>query len=127
MPDFVLRIATGPMAGQIIPLDSEFSVGRAETGHGNLGDDSQLSRHHARFRRIDTGQVLVEDLGSTNGTQVNGERISAPRTLNPGDSITLGRTTLELHADSPAGTDAAHTAGAAPVPAAAAPAAAAPG
>src|SRR5205085_24500 len=126
MADFVLRITSGPMAGQIIPLDNEFSVGRAETGHGNLGDDSQLSRHHARFRRLDTGQVLVEDLGSTNGTHVNGERIAAPRILAPGDTVTFGRTSLEFHADSPAGTDAARTAGAAPAPGAAPPAAAVP-
>ncbi len=39
---------------------------------------------------------MVEDLGSTNGTLVNEERISEPRTLAPGDTIKVGTTTLQL-------------------------------
>jgi len=51
-----------------------------------------VSRRHAELRRED-GQVLISDLGSTNGTLVNGQPVTAAR-LADGDRITLGRTTL---------------------------------
>ena len=49
------------------------------------------------------GSALVEDLGSTNGTTVNGQRLSRPRVIHPGDRVLLGQTTLELHG--PVGAD----------------------
>src|SRR3954447_13604087 len=62
---------------------------------GTLGGDTEISRRHARFRRAPDGRIVVEDLNSTNGTLVNGQRIAGPRVLAPGDRITVGRTTLE--------------------------------
>ena len=56
--------------------------------------DNEISKRHAVFRPVGEG-VQVEDLGSTNGTFVNGERISA-RPLDVGDTIRLGGTTLRL-------------------------------
>jgi pSer/pThr/pTyr-binding forkhead associated (FHA) protein len=54
--------------------------------------DTNVSRRHARIYRDGT-DVVVEDLGSTNGTKVNGVRV-ARKVLSPGDRILLGRSTL---------------------------------
>ncbi len=52
-----------------------------------------VSRRHARLRRLD-GNLVIEDLGSSNGTFVNGEKISTPKSLKDGDRISFG--TVEL-------------------------------
>lgn len=90
-----LRIVNGAWAGQLIPLDEDFVVGRGESGIGNLDGDSELSRRHARFRRTG-GQVIIEDLGSENGTFIGGQRVYGRRALAPGDTIAMGRTVLQL-------------------------------
>ncbi|MEA2478780.1 MAG: hypothetical protein QOJ07_702 [Thermoleophilaceae bacterium] len=91
-----LRIVSGASIGSTIDIDGDFIVGRGETGMGNLAGDPEISRRHARFRRTGDGQVLLEDLGSTNGTFVNGQRLTAPALLNPGDRISLGHTVLQF-------------------------------
>ena len=65
---------------------------------GRLGDDRQISRRHAVIRRSDGG-LTIEDLGSSNGTRVNGRLISGATQLRPGDRIELGNTTLEVRGD----------------------------
>jgi predicted component of type VI protein secretion system len=65
-------------------------IGR-DVGNTVVIPDTEISRQHARLTRSPAGYV-VEDLGSTNGTFVNGERISAARVLNPGDLIAFGET-----------------------------------
>ena len=92
----VLRIVNGAAAGTEVVLDGEFVVGRGETGQGNLANDTEISRRHARFHRVDGGRFVVEDLGSTNGTLVNGRPVSGPTTLKSGDEITLGQTLLRF-------------------------------
>lgn len=57
--------------------------------------DRNVSRRHAQIRSVD-GRYAVADLGSTNGTRVNGAIISGPRELRPGDEITLGNTVLRF-------------------------------
>ena len=70
------------------------TVGRAAGCHIALPDDTFVSQLHARvFER--SGQVYVEDLGSTNGTYVNGHRVSAPTPMHRGDSLQVGSTILE--------------------------------
>jgi pSer/pThr/pTyr-binding forkhead associated (FHA) protein len=96
VPGQQLRVVDGPAAGGELPVDRDFTIGRSETGPGNLGNDPEISRQHARFRLLDSGDVLIEDLGSTNGTFVNGERIAAPRMLAPGDTIKMGQTTVQF-------------------------------
>jgi hypothetical protein len=68
--------------------------------------DPNVSRHHAELRRGADGSWEVVDLGSTNGTKVNGQRIGSPHQLQNGDEITLGSTTLQFDVSS-AGRDAA--------------------
>jgi len=56
-------------------------------------DDPNVSRQHAEIRPRGGSWVLT-DLGSTNGSQLNGRRLAAPTVLKPGDEIELGTTTL---------------------------------
>jgi len=67
-------------------------MGREE-GIDIVLQDPESSRQHARVA-WQGGQFIVEDLGSTNGTFVNGIQITAPQVLNPGDSIGIGQTAL---------------------------------
>ena len=95
MSDLILEIVEGSEAGRQIPLDSVVDVGREPSLPLHLDDDTQVSRRHARIA-VQGGQVVVEDLGSTNGTYVNDQPISSPRSLNPGDKVRIGLTVLEL-------------------------------
>jgi len=80
--------------GTTFDLGAEVTVGRAAGCHIALPDDTFVSQLHARvFER--SGQVYVEDLGSTNGTYVNGHRVSAPTPMRKGDSLQVGSTVLE--------------------------------
>ncbi len=98
MPGESLRVRSGPAAGKEIDLADEFVIGRGEDEEGRLGDDEELSRQHARVARTPEGQLQVEDLGSTNGTFVNGTRIAGPQALTPGDVLRVGTSELELTA-----------------------------
>jgi pSer/pThr/pTyr-binding forkhead associated (FHA) protein len=76
-----------------VPLwAGRLTVGRADSNNLPIKDDA-VSRVHASVERI-AGQYLVRDLGSSNGTFVNGERIIADRTLHPDDEITVGHTRI---------------------------------
>ncbi|MBW3565531.1 MAG: FHA domain-containing protein [Acidobacteria bacterium] len=66
-------------------------------------DYSGLSRHHATVRFAD-GEIILEDLGSKNGTWLNGRRIEAPELLRHGDRIRIGTVVLEFRADGRADT-----------------------
>lgn len=81
-------------AGRSYPLDREATLGRAPVNTVALPEDSFVSSIHARLWR-QADQVVVEDLGSTNGTFVNGVRLSAPVALHPGDRLQVGRTVFE--------------------------------
>jgi Inner membrane component of T3SS, cytoplasmic domain len=98
--DRSLVVVTGPAAGHRIPLVGELRLGRAEQG-GDLGGDPALSRHHAVLRDGPDG-LTIEDLGSANGTFVNGGRISGIQTIQPGDTVVVGGTSFRLTADSDA-------------------------
>ncbi len=89
-----LEVIGGNASGSTIVVDDELVIGRHATGAGRLSEDEELSRQHARISREATGDYAIEDLGSSNGTFVNGLRIQTPRLLAPGDSIETGTTTL---------------------------------
>jgi pSer/pThr/pTyr-binding forkhead associated (FHA) protein len=95
MSDLILEIVEGSEAGRQLPLDSVIDVGREPSLPLHLDEDTQVSRRHARIS-AQGGQVVVEDLGSTNGTYVNDQPISSPRALSPGDKVRIGLTVLEL-------------------------------
>jgi hypothetical protein len=96
MTDASVVIQQGPGSGTEHPLDGELTVGR-EQGAGLVVDDPGISRLHARFT-TERDRVAVEDLGSSNGTYVNGERISRPVELGAGDEVQLGATVLSIEA-----------------------------
>jgi hypothetical protein len=95
-----LRVTAGNAQGHEIRVDDEFLMGRQEEGEGTLGQDAELSRHHARIARSG-GAFTLEELGSTNGTFVNGRRISGAVILSPGDRIQVGATTLVVQVSVP--------------------------
>lgn len=92
-----LEVVSGPAAGtRLKPRSEPLMLGREADDEGRLGDDAEISRRHARIARAEDGRLLVEDLGSTNGTFVNGDRISGPTVLETGDTVSLGATTLKV-------------------------------
>ena len=81
--------------GEVYALGEELTVGRGGGCGIVLPDDHFVSTVHARlFRRGD--DVFVEDLGSRNGTLVNGETVAAPTRLRRGDRVQFGQTVGEL-------------------------------
>ena len=88
------EVVAGRAIGMSILLDDELLIGRHAEGAGRLADDEEISRSHARISLDRSGFCAIEDLGSTNGSFVNGLRISGPQTLSVGDTIELGGTTL---------------------------------
>jgi pSer/pThr/pTyr-binding forkhead associated (FHA) protein len=92
-PSAMLVIRQGPQAGMSFPLvGNQIFIGREE-GLDVVLQDPESSRRHARIS-WQAGQFFVEDLGSTNGTFVNGVQITAPQMLNPGDTVGIGQTAL---------------------------------
>ena len=89
-----LEVVAGRAIGMSILIDDELLIGRHAEGAGRLADDEEISRSHARLSLDRTGFCAIEDLGSTNGTYVNGLRIKGPETLSEGDTIEVGATTL---------------------------------
>jgi pSer/pThr/pTyr-binding forkhead associated (FHA) protein len=78
------------------PLSGNQIVIGREEGMDIALQDPESSRRHALVSWRG-GQFVIEDLGSTNGTFVNGVQITAPQVLNPGDSIGIGQTALVFH------------------------------
>ncbi len=74
--------------------DAPFTVGRLEENNLCLADDSYVSSRHARLYRID-GNVVVEDVGSTNGTFLNKEPITGATKIRIGDRVQIGGVILE--------------------------------
>jgi pSer/pThr/pTyr-binding forkhead associated (FHA) protein len=85
-----LVVEQGPSPGQEYPLSRlPVVIGRLP-GVDILVEDTRISRQHARLSQRED-QIQIEDLGSSNGTFVNGERIVAPHPLQDGDQIGLGQ------------------------------------
>jgi pSer/pThr/pTyr-binding forkhead associated (FHA) protein len=80
--------------GRSFDIGGELLIGRAEKCNLVL-DDAYVSQMHARIFTKDDG-IIVEDLGSTNGTYVNRSRINGPTPLHRGDQVKIGKTVLEL-------------------------------
>jgi pSer/pThr/pTyr-binding forkhead associated (FHA) protein len=88
-----LRVVSGPAAGETVALDREIVVGRE--GADLTIDDPELSRRHVAIRPAGQG-VEIEDLGSMNGTFVNGSRASEPVTLTVGGTVKAGGTEIAV-------------------------------
>lgn len=91
-----LRVTAGPLAGTRITLGTQtILIGRADDSTLVLTDDFASSRH-ARLTQSE-GRWYVEDLGSTNGTYLDQQRVQAPLVVAPGQPIRIGTTIIELH------------------------------
>jgi pSer/pThr/pTyr-binding forkhead associated (FHA) protein len=90
---FTLVATAGPLTGQRFSVTGTLEAGREAQGIP-LAFDPQASRRHAAFT-LAGGGLSVQDLGSTNGTFVNGQRVpSSP--LKPGDTVTIGNNTFRV-------------------------------
>ncbi|MEE4302063.1 MAG: FHA domain-containing protein [Pseudomonadales bacterium] len=83
-------------AGTTVEIDGEMVVGRSRAARLRI-DDTKISRRHARIW-LDEGGAMLEDLASTNGTFLNGRRLSAPMPLVPGDRIAFDTTRFVVEA-----------------------------
>ena len=87
--------SAGPRAGDRIPIRDEVSIGR-ENADLVIPEDA-VSRRHAAVR-ASASSLEIEDLGSSNGTFVNGQRIDGTQALTDGDEIRIGETTIAVEA-----------------------------
>ena len=89
-------VVTEPKAnrGAAFAVGDEVTIGRAATCTVGMADDSFVSQLHARVYR-ESGSTMIEDLGSTNGTYLNGKRLTGPEHVTKGDRIQIGSTVFE--------------------------------
>ncbi|MDA1015292.1 MAG: FHA domain-containing protein [Planctomycetota bacterium] len=93
-----LKVVGGKHDGKVIPLTTKkFLIGREEDCHLRPNSD-MVSRHHCVFT-LDDFSLRLRDLGSTNGTQINGERLRGQTVLNAGDTISIGNLGFEVRID----------------------------
>lgn len=93
-----LAIISGTQEG----ISADLAEGQVQIGRSAdcqiILDDDYVSTRHARVLADSSGGWYVEDLGSTNGTYVNGQRITVPTTITLADTVRIGRTQLKLEA-----------------------------
>jgi hypothetical protein len=86
---FQLIMRSGPTPGAAFTLEGDqLTIGRDSTNEIVI-NDAEVSRRHARLT-FQGGKYVLEDLGSTNGTFVNGQRLAGPRVLKPGEVVSFG-------------------------------------
>ena len=115
----VLVLVAGQQAGTELPVGGQVVVGR-DPGVADvvLDGDTEISRRHASFAAAGAG-LTVQDLGSTNGTFVNGQRLAQDAvTLGNGDRVELGETVIEIRLAGEAVAEPAPMPAATPTPAA---------
>jgi hypothetical protein len=97
----ILEAVSGPVAGRRIEVRAGtiLRIGRTAKSDYALGEDSYLSGQHFAIEN-DGGESRARDLGSSNGTFVNGERVTSETVLRDGDSLTAGGSTFTVHIDS---------------------------
>lgn len=95
MADYVLEIVEGPEAGRMIPLAGSTEIGRDASAGVALQQDELLSRRHVLITP-EEGGARVEDLGSRNGTFVDGDEIQSPAHLAVDGQLLIGVTLLQL-------------------------------
>ena len=96
-PRLVVERAPGHDSGMIYDLGGDVVLGRGDTAEIRLSDPFASSRH---ARVYEQGRILViEDLGSTNGTYLNEELLDGPRPLHPGDRVRIGDSEFAFEVD----------------------------
>ena len=113
LPRYLLRGVSGPTFGKVYALVGAIGVGRSSDNDICIPID-EISRQHARLQSAATG-IIVEDLGSANGTFVNDQRVHTPTLLKAGDEVRFDTVRFLLispaqdaqHANAPARAEAA--------------------
>ncbi|AWI07232.1 FHA domain-containing protein [Clostridium drakei] len=80
--------------GAVIPIHGEINIGR-KSGNFIVLDDPYASGYHARIF-LKNNDCILEDLNSTNGTLLNGNRVNGRKYLNSGDEIVIGNTSFKV-------------------------------
>ena len=88
-----LTIRQGPVPGKVHEMVKDVITLGRDVSNDIVINDAEVSRNHARLT-AQSGSYLMEDLASTNGTFVNGQRLIGPKLLNPGDVVGLGETVV---------------------------------
>ena len=96
-PRLVIERAPGHDAGMIYDLDGDIVLGRGERAEIRLEDPFASSRHARVYEQGNI--VVIEDLGSTNGTYLNEELLETPRPLHPGDRVRIGDSEFTFEVD----------------------------
>ncbi|HIK60293.1 MAG TPA: FHA domain-containing protein, partial [Planctomycetes bacterium] len=96
-----LFILSGDHIGQTHDLTGSSNLGRGKEADVVIGGKS-VSRLHARLEMDSGGRWVLSDLGSSNGTRVEGQRLTGPCTLMDGEMFKLGDVELRLRLDTPA-------------------------
>src|SRR5262245_61929344 len=94
-------VREGADAGSVIEIDRELTLGRVE-GNDIVVPDARVSSRHAALRPIPGVGIELEDLGSTNGTFVNGQRLVGSVLLSGGEEVRVGSTVLVAETAAPA-------------------------
>lgn len=87
LPKFVMRGVSGPTFGKTFGVVGALTMGRSSECDIAVASD-EISRHHAKLQVVPDG-VMVEDLGSANGTFVNNQRVHGASLMKPGDELRL--------------------------------------
>ncbi len=96
MSQFQFVMRSGPTPGKVFPLEgSELSIGRDANQTISI-NDAEISRKHAKME-LRGASYVIQDLGSTNGTFVNGNRISGIQVLNPNDIVAFGENIVLMY------------------------------
>jgi len=96
-PRLVVERAPGHDPGMIYDLDGDIVLGRGELAEIRLEDPFASSRHARVYEQGNI--VVIEDLGSTNGTYLNEELLETPRPLHPGDRVRIGDSEFAFEVD----------------------------
>jgi ABC transport system ATP-binding/permease protein len=96
---YKLIVSRGPVPGQVFELNRAALIIGRDPASEIVIDGSGVSRRHAQLT-VEAGGVVIIDLGSSNGTYVNGQRIQGPHRLAAGDTLGLGHS-IELSFDGP--------------------------
>ncbi len=89
MSQFQFVMRSGPTPGVTFPLEGDQLIIGRDASNSIAINDAEISRKHSRLS-FQGGKYVLEDLGSTNGTFVNGQRLAGPVVLKPGDVVSLG-------------------------------------
>jgi len=90
-----LIVTAEGQSARVLEIGERLTIGRSASNSLVL-DDQKASRHHAEIRCVGTRRYRLDDVGSANGTWLNGRRVSTPKDLRDGDQITIGGVRLKF-------------------------------